>query len=225
MTELSNTTAPQTTIQEKLAVPFSEIGIGVALLLAVAYQALVNAANEADRRHRRGELLQAYRRRRHWKKSDVVRLNTLPLNATASRRLARLEGTGRPVVRPHRELVDKINDGCLALAKSFDPATPAPDRLAAIKQLPWWPHIVEALYRGEYGLAKGGGLSDPSGRAERLVARKLGVSPSATHKICGVIRARRKARPQEEDFPPMTLSKFQTWLDHGKDADFWVEDA
>jgi len=86
----------------------------VALLVSDAYLVLCRWAKETERKareaHLRGERLAAYRTRHKWKAGDVRPLLSLGPNEVAQRRMAALNGKGRPVVRPHRPLDDLLHD-------------------------------------------------------------------------------------------------------------------
>jgi hypothetical protein len=179
------------------------------VVLAAVYQALL----KAERDHLRGELLAAYRRRRHWKKSDVKNLKSLGVNNAALKRMDRLVGTGRPVVPPHRPFDEAVLTKISAFLTLFGDDGSADNRKQALRQWPWWPHYLEALYRGEHALAKEQGIPGPSDYAERLVGRELGISPATLHRICGEIRRKRKEWDGAADFPPITLSEFRDWME------------
>jgi hypothetical protein len=194
---------------------------GIALLFVVAHEAILDAARDAEARHNRGELLRAYRNRRRWKASDRANLMTLNLSPAAHRRLERLAGKGRPVVEQHRELaevmVEKLQPIAIMASKTASPN----DRLRAMKALPWWPHFVESLYRGEHQLAKVRGDRSPAFAAECLVAHDLGVSQSTVHRLCGDIRRVRQACADDANFEPQTLTDLQAWLATGGDFTVW----
>jgi hypothetical protein len=183
--------------------------------LLVAFMALL----KAERDHHRGELLAAYKRRKQWKKSDVQNLNSLGVNKIALRRIEKLVGTGRPVVPPHQPFGDVAAKKLVAFLALCDERSSAEQRKQAFKQWPWWPHYVEALYRGEHALAKTRGIAGPSEHAERLVGSELGISASTVHRICGEIRRKRKEWDGAADFPAMTLSEYRGWMEAGNFAE------
>lgn len=169
---------------------------------------LVSEAGKAEREHHRAELLAAYKRRTDWKKSDIYHLRSLGVNKAALRRMERLEGTGRPVVSSHQDLGSKVLEKLQPLQPLFDPNSTSAERKKAFKRWPWWPHYVEALYRGEHALAKERGIAAPSVYAERLVGQALGISAAKLHSICGEIRRMRKEWDGSANFPTMTLSEY-----------------
>lgn len=198
---------------------FTENMTAVVVLLAVVALALRNtlvaAVDQAERRYIRGEKLAAYRRRASWKKSDISNLKTLDLNPVAQRRMARLSGTGRPVVAPHRPLELAIVEKLQSIQPLFDQTFTAADRKRAIKHWPYWEHHVEALYRGECDLARKRKIKGPATHAEELVATELGLSAPAVHAICGRIRLKRKERDGAANFPAMTLTEYKEWMETG----------
>ncbi len=126
----------------------------IILVLIFAYGEFEEWLNDLERRHDRAERLDAYRRRHAWKNSDMRNLLSLDVGVPAKNRMKRLVGTGRPVVKPHRPFVQEVADKLSAVKALLDPDTSVEKRRKAFKQWPWWPHFVEALYRGEYALAK-----------------------------------------------------------------------
>jgi hypothetical protein len=185
-------------------------------LVAVAIsKALASWADDLERQHNRAELLAAYRRRHDWKKSDLVHLESLNVNASARQRMGRLAGRGRPVVKPHQPLEVTIIEKLNAFSSLVDPeASPAQRRLG-LKLWPWWPHFVEALYRGEHVLAKEQRLRNPAQEAEILVGKALGVSSATVHTICGNIRSMRREDADSANFPSMTLAEYEDWMETG----------
>lgn len=182
------------------------------------YQWLVSEAAKAELRHHRAELLAAYKRRAAWKKSDIHHLNSLHVNEAARRRMERLDGTGRPVVRAHQNLGSKTLENLRMLQPLVDRDSTPSARKRALKSWPWWPHYVEAIYRGEHALAKERGIPAPSDHAERLVGRALGISAPTLHSICGEIRRRRKEWEGAADFPAMTLIEYENLMMTGLDG-------
>lgn len=183
-------------------------------------QGLTAAVEEADRKHRRAELIVAYRRRRAWKKSDIPRLKTLAVSEVALRRMERLEGRGRPVVSSHQPLGSAFLTKVRALQILSDPGSSPEKRRSAVKLSHWWPHYVEAMYRGEHSLAKTNRERESSGHAERLVGKELGISASEVHRICGGIRRLRTEWDGAANFPAMTLIDYRDWMETGS---HWVE--
>jgi hypothetical protein len=197
-----------------------EVIVAVGLLVVAAYGWLTRAAADAEHRHNRAELLAAYRRRHQWKKSDTANLRTLDLSPVAERRIARLSGKGRPVVRPHQELAELWVGKIQYFMAVVSPETKPAERLRAIKQTPWGRHYVEALYRGEHALAKQRGEKGASEVAESLVAKRLIMSSAQVHRLCGEIRRVRAECFEDANFPPITLAKFDECMREGRDFDF-----
>ena len=192
-------------------------GLVVVGLVALSIgKTLVTWAQNVERRHHRAQLLDAYRRRKAWKKSDIPRLESLGVNAAARRRMERLAGRGRPVVRPHQPLDVAVVTKFNALRSLFDPEASPEERRQALKLWPWWPHYVEALYRGEYAIAKQRGAKGASVETELTVGKALGISSAAVHSLCGGIRRMRKDDAESANFPAMTLAEFETWMRTGK---------
>jgi len=193
--------------------------LGVLLLLG--YQAIAEAAADMERRYDRAELLTVYRRRRDWKKSDTANLRTYQLSPVAERRIERLGGVGRPVVRAHIALAEMVLDRWRSFQGVVEPAVSPRDRLQALKHWPWWPHYVEALYRGEHLLARDAGVSGAAGYAEQRVADLFAISSAKVHKICGEIRRKRRDCYDDANFPAATRSQFEEWLASGETMTLW----
>jgi len=179
-------------------------------------QHLVSLAEEADRQHRRAERLAAYRLRHSWKKSDIPRLKTLDVNRAARRRMERVTGRGRPVVRPHKPLVLGVARKFHDLEPLFNSRSEPQKRRRAFKLWPRYQHYVEALYRGEHALAKEQGIPGPSVEAERRVGEAMGISLATVHAICGKIRRMRKEWDDSANFPPITLIAYDKWMKTGE---------
>lgn len=122
------------------------------LFLAFTWHSIEAWADGQERRFWRRQLRDAYRRRHHWKKADIGRLRSLGVSPTAERRMRRLSGQGRPVIRQPRELHEEIVEKFGAIGALINGSASSRERLQALKQWPWWRHDVEALYRGSMSL-------------------------------------------------------------------------
>jgi hypothetical protein len=188
----------------------------VGVLIYCVANAIITWAEDLERRHHRAQLLAAYRKRHKWKKSDLPHLRSLGVNQAAQSRMERLTGTGRPVTKRPQPLDQLVLEKFEALQLLFDPEATPTERRQALKFWPWWPHHVEALYRGEHARAKELGVRNPSIEAEILVGRALGISAPKVHAISGEIRRMRKEDPESANFPPMTLAEFDRWMETGQ---------
>ncbi len=178
---------------------------------------LAQAYEQAERNYHRAELLTAYRQRTSWKKSDIPRLSTLGINAVARRRMERVTGTGRPVVKSHEDLASVIVRKISSVQALFaSQASTSADRRKAFRLSPWWAHCVESMYRGEHALAKACRIADASGQAESAVAHALRISPSSVHYFCGTIRRLRREDPDAANFPAITVAEFEAWMSKGQ---------
>jgi len=190
--------------------------VAALILLAAHFQkSIVAWLERLEQQHYRGQRLAAYRHRHAWKKSDIPHLESLRVNQAARNRMERLEGRGRPVVKPHRPLDDTIIGTLSALQSLFDTAASPSQRRQAVKLWPWWNHYVEALYRGEHELAKSRGLKSPSTEAELAVGTALGMSPASVHGVCGKIRKMRAEDAESANFPRLTLAEYEEWMRTG----------
>lgn len=175
-----------------------------------------SALENAERQYDRAEKLEAYRRRRQWKSGDKPKLQTLDLNDTAKRLIARLPPSkGRPVVQEHMPLADVIVATVTELNPLWKVESTPSERRQALKKWPRWAHFVEALYRGEHAIAKGERLPGASDHALRLVGAQLCIGPSTVKTLCGTIRKKRGEDPESADFPSMTLAEFRGWMETG----------
>ena len=173
---------------------------------------------KAQRNHHRSELLTAYKVRHKWKKSDVKHLLSIGVNERAQRRMAKLEGRGRPVVKERRSLEKVISEELTNWLILFrEDATPD-ERRGAIrnKKWPWWKHVVEALYRGEQELAREKRIRGPHDHAETMVADALRVSQGTVRAICGKVRAMRQEKGEAANFPPILLTEYEEWMERGE---------
>jgi hypothetical protein len=172
--------------------------------------------HEMERKHLRSERLAALKRRRCWKKSDVRYLETLGLRAAALKRMQRLTGRGRPVVTPHRPLSVFLDDKLSFLGHLFGPNSTAVQRRQGLKHAPWFPHIVESLYRAEHEISRRQHIQQPSADAEMRVGRELGISPATVHSLCVRVRQERRRSNVAADFPLLTLIEYETWMRTGE---------
>jgi hypothetical protein len=202
---------------------FKEI-FGVAVLvgraLAVLRKQITSTVEQAEEQHRQRALLAAHRLKNSWKKSDLPGLQSLGITIETEdqRKLGR---RGRPVVQPHKSLSATIIHRLSAVQPLFDPASSPHQRRRALKLWPWWPHFVEALYRGELDRAKARRVAHASDHAEELVGAELNISASQVHRICGKIRRLRKEWDGAANFPAMTLDDFKDWMTTGENS--WAE--
>ena len=174
-----------------------------------------------DERHRRAELLAAYKKRLKWKKADIKALKTLDVNAPARKRMSQLRGRGRRTIEPHESLDSLIQRRINPVLTIWSPISQPPERRKALKLTPWWPHFVEALYRGEHSSAKERGITGASSHAEEVLGKALGISASTVHALCKEIRKMRKLEYGSANFPNMTLCQFNLWMDTGECS--WME--
>ena len=202
----------------------TKLATAVAIAVVSIYEAAEMEIEKADRAHGRAELLVAYKQRHRWRKSDIPRLESLNPNGYARARMRRLEGRGRPIVAEHRPLGTSFLKTVRALHIVNNPATTPMERRRAMKNTPWWAHHVEALYRGEYALAKESRTKGPSAVTEEKVGRALGLSASTVHSICSSIRRERRRWEGAANFPPMTLDAYEDWMNSGQNPR-WIDEA
>jgi hypothetical protein len=202
---------------------FKEI-FGVATLvgraLVVLQKQITSTVEQAEEQHRQQALLAAHRLKNSWKKSDLPGLRSLGIIIEAEDQ-RKIGSRGRPVVQPHTPLCATIINRLSAVQPLFDPASSPHQRKRALKLWPWWPHFVDALYRGELDRAKARCVAHSSGYAEELVGAELNISASQVHSICGKIRRLRKEWDGAANFPAMTLDDFKDWMTTGENS--WAE--
>jgi hypothetical protein len=196
---------------ERWLVPGAIIGI----LVWTAAASFTTWVERMERRHHRGELLAAYKRRHQWKIADIPHLQTLGVNKAAQSRMGRLSSLGRPVVKPHESLEARIMGQLDVFGRLMGPEATERERRRAFRQWPWWKHYVEAFHRHEYQAAKAQHVADASGYAERKVAEALLVSWSTVRAVCVEIRRIRREDPESANFPPMPLAEFSRWMQEG----------
>ena len=157
----------------------------------------------------RAQRLAALRLRHRWKLSDRKRLEALGITLTP-RQIQRLRGTGRPSVRELSSPATPFFRSFAAGTILFLPGSSRQQRINALRQWHWWPHHVEALYRGERMENR-----FKSDQAEQAVGRILGISPALIRKLCQRIRQERRRWDGAANFRPMTLKEFLAWMDSG----------
>lgn len=186
---------------------------GIAVI--VLYRWVKKTAQTAEAKHLRAERLAAYRVRHRWKTSDIRPLLTIGVSAPAQRRMAALQGTGRPVVQAHRPLEDVLCDRITSWNNLLrEDATPT-ERRSSFRTWPLRKHQIEALYRGELDRARASGMKGPHDYAERVVANAVRMSQGMVHMICGEIRAKRREDADAANFPPMVVAEYGNWMEHG----------
>jgi hypothetical protein len=194
------------------------------LSFANAARRTITAMEEACRRaelaHRRAALLRAYRRRKQWRKAYVRRLLNLGVPMPRIQRVVAGRGRGRGVVQGYQPLGANLVIAARTVEALFSPTTLPHKRVALLKQTPWRPYVVEALYRAEYDAAKKTHEKSPASTAERSVARCLGMTEALVHKICGKVRQERNREDVPSD-PPVRVDEFETWKKNG--GDLWTE--
>ena len=173
-----------------------------------------------EREHERAELLAVYRLRHRWKASDAPKLRKLKISPVAERRLANLSGRGRPVIAANITPAAKFVQKALHLMTAFKEETSPINRLSSIKKSHWWPHYVEAIYRGEYEALKAKGFSSASEGAEGRIANELGISSAVVRKLCTKIRKLKCEDSDAANFPSARLSDFMDWIQSGKRGNF-----
>jgi hypothetical protein len=198
---------------QQIAEGIGSIVVKVAQALNAFFEAAAWEWEQAERAHHRGELRAAYQVRRDWKRSDRSPLASLSVNGTAQRRMLRLSRTGRPVVKLHQTLAERIAQRVAAIQALAKEDSSPEQRRKAFKEWPWYEYHVEAIYRGEHLRAKAQSRRGASRFAEDEVGEALGISSSAVHHICCKVR---RVPREDNGFPPMTVNEFETWMSSGK---------
>jgi hypothetical protein len=152
---------------------------------------------------------QALRRRRQWRKADLPALAELLLDGHAKpatqRELRRLSSAKKPgprAIPPPKNFEKALQDGLDVLRQLGDPATPPNKRRQLrIENMPKFPDLVEAAYRGELAAEKrrlrlGLDRTSPHHKASDLakerVAKAAGISSAKVHQLCQQVRDERK---------------------------------
>ncbi len=198
--------------------------VAVGLVVLALCHTLAGWADNVEKSHRRRQLLEAYKRRRNWKKGDIPRLEALGINGPARMRMQRLGGLGRPVVPEQRPLEEVVLHKINAFVLLMGPSATVQERKRQFRQWPWWKHHVEAYYRGEHELAKHRKMKNASIEAEIKVGTVLGISSSAVHNICREIRRMRREDESSANFPAATLEEYQQWMKYGAEVAFRASD-
>ncbi len=165
-----------------------------------------------EENNRRRQLLAAYRRRRNWKRSDETNLLSLNPGPHARKRIKGLKRTGRPIVRRYLSISEVFR----ILNRCFDANSSPLEQEKAFKGTAWWPHYVEALYRGEHRKARNAQIRGPSDHAEHAVANALSLSASKVHQLCVQIRKLRKEAEGNANFLSITLDQRKVWFKTGE---------
>jgi hypothetical protein len=168
-----------------------------------------------ERDHARGVLARALRKRKRWRKADVVRL--LDIGAAAGRprpaalrqikKLLEAKSSDRGVVDLTPSLPEAIGS-ILKFARRFGSDTPPAEQRRVwrnfFKKTRWFALMVEAAVRGERELVA------KAATAEQSVAKAAGISAAQVHRLCAQVRA--EGPPDE---PAMTAAELAQHLEKG----------
>jgi hypothetical protein len=199
MTDLTIETTPANDSADGL------FGLIQAVVALIILWMVCVAIEQADQQRERAERLKAYRARRSWRAADRRPLSTYLLSPSAQRRATRAAGRGRAVVKPYRPLAQIFEDAVPDLSLIDDPATPDHLWSQAVKRLPVWPELLEALYRGERDAARAGGRRSPAETAEAQLAERFALTRERIHQICSEVRKAHRQTGETAWFEPMTL--------------------
>lgn len=187
--------------------PSTQLGWAIAIL--IFFYALWQALIEAERRYDRAALARVYRKRHQLKRADGPRVLDYPVNDVMRRRAAEASRMGPPAVQPVKPFDAHCQEILQAVVIAFDPRLPVHARRRALKELPCFPQLILALYRGEQEHADALRLKSPHERAEERVASEFCLSTSSVRRRC--VQARRATNGLA--FDPMTLTVFWEALD------------
>jgi hypothetical protein len=167
--------------------------------------------------YKRSNLLSLYRRRHVWKKADLSRLQTYPLNKAARHLVAKLQASkrvGRGTTVAYQTIAERLVMMRGFLKELFDPTTLPNRRLYLLKQTRWWPGFVEMTYRGEYLKLKREGGRSPSARAEQAVASICLISTATLKQLCSEVR--KEAAAGLPLSGSLEVSDFAIWMETGR---------
>lgn len=209
----------------EFAKQLADVTIMVGQAVHYAVRGIENAARRAECGFERAQLLEVYRKRGSWKKGDLQKLRTYPLNRVAQKRLgelARRRQQGRPTIRPHRGLAQQLVAVGKHFHAMFDPATPPMDRLRLLKRTRWWAPLVEATYRGEYARLKAQNFKGLKGesissQAEREVAQAFVISVAELKRLRNGVRKDPRFAIDAE--AAMMVEELEYWKETGSFAE------
>lgn len=160
--------------------------------LEVVSHAIISAVKKAEISHERAALLDLYRSRHKWKKSDLKRIQTYRVNKFAKNRLARLmltKSLGRGTTVPFMPWPNQILEVGTYFRKLYDPTTTSHERLRLLKfHKTLCPQFIEMTYRGEYRKLKQSRIRGAHEKAEQAVADAFIISRSAVRKAYVSVR-------------------------------------
>ena len=180
--------------------------VGRAIAAVVILLILWKAFEQAERRYVRLVHWRIYRARRRWKASDRRHLQTYALTNAARLKLTRARGVGRPCVRPYKPFEVLCEEAFGDFGVICDASQPPHLQQQAMKRLPCWPELLEALYRGEWAVARAAGRKSPHESAEFTLAAAFAISPALVRKTC--TEARRNHGRAESPLQATTLAEF-----------------
>jgi hypothetical protein len=215
-----------------------EIDRAYVAFVRIVQDVIVAAKNWCDtvERERREELKRrALSLKPQWRKADVPRLLRLGIGGepTDGRYMAMLlEGEGprggRGVVPEPKTIAEEVVEWIRLGQELFDPAAPPDRRCALYKETRWWPHLIEAAYRGELRKARvslrGVRMNERYGAtaseiAEESVADAVPntistISAATVHALCQ--RARDERGSEEPEYPEMTAAELKELIEKGR---------
>jgi hypothetical protein len=186
-------------------------------LVGAIGNSFVRAIEQTENDYKRGSLLRLYRRRHSWKKADLARLQTYPLNKAARNLVSMLKASkrvGRGTAVAYQPIAERLVLLGRFLKEMYDPATSPQRRLYMLKQTKWFPEFVEMTYRGEYQKLKRNGGRSVSARAEQAVANAYCISTSTLKQLCSSVR--KDAAAGFTMSRPIDVTDFEIWKKTGR---------
>ncbi|WP_376100916.1 hypothetical protein ACE7GA_26730 (plasmid) [Roseomonas sp. CCTCC AB2023176] len=172
------------------------------------------AWERAHEGHRRAAILRAYKLRHRWRRGDRHRLEELGVSQIGRAHFDRITAArrrGRPVVTPYLPLAAAVCTTLETLVALGDRNTAPHIRRRLLRATPFWPHVVEAVYRGEYAGALARGVVTPSTHAEEETGRACGLAGDSVRKLATGVRRSRRETGDPAWFPSISAAEFVRW--------------
>lgn len=172
------------------------------------------AGERAHEAHRRAAILRAYKLRHRWRSGDRRRLEELGVSPIGRARFDRITAArrrGRPIVTPYLPLAAAIRTTLETLVALGDRNTAPHVRRRLLRTTPFWPHVVEAVYRGEYAGALALRIPSPSTHAEEETGRACGLAGDSVRKLAAGVRRSRRETGDPPWLPHVSAAEFVRW--------------
>jgi hypothetical protein len=190
---------------------------GAITAVATLLNRLITSLEQARENHKRRAKLDAYQVRNSWKASDKNKIEQLDPSDAVRRRLERLSGRGRPVIKDYVSLDNGIRNALFAINQFYGPATSPQLRLMILKKTPWLPHFIDAVYSTEHAAIRARTRRHAAEDAKERTREVFRTDRDTVKRAVTAARAERRRHGWDRDkVLEMSAKDFECWLQTGK---------